>query len=149
MVLPISLVMVGFGILLLSLVMTQLAPLPALLPGLLVTIIGVLILWAFFSTSCEITPADLLVRFGPLRWRIPLDAIAQIVPKRGFSPDWAWGLAWSLDRLVIKYHRRNGRLAFLGVAVSPQDQEGFLRDLMQAVQGLESPGDQAEQVPVE
>jgi len=58
-------------------------------------------------------------------------------------------LAWSLDRLVLKYRRRNGRLAFLGVAVSPEDKEGFLRDLIQAVQSLESPGDRAEPVPVD
>jgi hypothetical protein len=133
---PVRLAMVAAGIVLLSLVVLRMAPLLALLPGVLLTVLGGLMLWAFFSTSCEITPRDLFVRFGPLRWRIPLDAITAVVRKGGLYPDRAWGLAWSLDRLVIEYRRRNGRQAFLGVAVSPEDREGFLRDLAQATQRL-------------
>ena len=82
-----------------------------LFPGLFLSVVGGLILWAYFSTSYEITPPNLLVRFGPLRWTIPLEGITQVERKKGMSPDWAWGAAWSLDRVVIKYRKRNGRTA--------------------------------------
>src|SRR5205085_992572 len=99
-VLPIRLLMLGGGCLLLCLVAIQLAPLSALIPGVLLTVTGGLILWAFFATSCEITTADLIVRFGPLRWRIPLGAIDQVAAKGGLAPDRAWGLAWALERVI-------------------------------------------------
>lgn len=138
-------IMFGFavgGIVLVSLAVIQAVPLPFMAEGLALTAIGVMILWAFFSTSCEITPSDLVVRFGPLRWRIPLEAIVDAVPKKWMSPELAWGLAWSLDRLIIKYRKRNGRRAWLGLAVSPEDKEKFLDDLAQAVadaQGRNNP----------
>jgi hypothetical protein len=122
-----------FGIVLLSLAVIQAAPMLFLAHGLALTVIGVVILWAFFSTSCEITLSHLLVRFGPLRWRIPLEAIVDAVPKRGMSSELVWGLAWSLDRVVIKYRRKSGRMAWLGLAVSPEDKAGFLDELAQAV----------------
>jgi hypothetical protein len=134
--LPVRLAMLGAGLVLLALALTRSASLAVLVPGLLLTALGTLFLWAFFSTSCEITPADLVVRFGPLRWRVPLAAIAEVIPRGGLWPDRAWGLAWSTDRLVIRYRRPGGRLAFLGLAVSPRDKEGFFRHLAQAVRGL-------------
>jgi hypothetical protein len=42
-------------------------------------------------------------------------------------------LTWSLDRLIINYRKRSGRMAFLGLAVSPEDKEGFLSELAEAV----------------
>lgn len=124
-VLPVIFGMSVSGIVLLSLAVIQAAPMLFLAHGLALTVIGVAILWAFFSTSCEITPTDLVVRFGPLRWRIPLEAIVDAVPtKRGMSHELVWGLAWSLDRVVIKYRRKSGRMAWLGLAVSPARGQG-------------------------
>jgi hypothetical protein len=140
---PVVLLIPGVGVLLLYLAVTQAAPLPILLPGLILSVVGGLILWAYFSTSCEITPPNLIVRFGPLRWTIPLEGITQVERKKGMSSDWAWGVAWSLDRVVIKYRKRNGRMALLGVAVAPEDKEGFLRELAEALLGLEGSGDKA------
>jgi PH (Pleckstrin Homology) domain-containing protein len=142
-VLPAFVLMPGVGVVLLYLAITQAAPLPILLPGLILSAVGGLILWAYFSTCCEITPSHLLVRFGPLRWTIPLEGITQVEQKKGMSPDWAWGVAWSLDRVVIKYHKRNGRRALLGVAISPEDKEGFLRELGEALLGLQGSGEKA------
>jgi Bacterial PH domain len=132
-VLPVMVLMPGMGVFLLFMAIAQAAPLSALFPGLFLSVVGGLILWAYFSTSCEITPADLIVRFGPLRWTIALEGITQVERKKGMSTDWAWGVAWSLDRVVIKYRKRNGRMALLGVAVSPQDKEMFLRELADAL----------------
>jgi hypothetical protein len=140
---PVVLLTPCVGGVLLYLAFTQAAPFPILLAGLMLSAVGGVILWAYFSTSCEITPADLLVRFGPLRWTIPLEGITQVERKKGMSPDWAWSVAWSLDRVVIKYRKRNGRMALLGVAVSPEDKEGFLRELGAALLGLQHSGEKA------
>ncbi|MCZ2156874.1 MAG: PH domain-containing protein [Bryobacterales bacterium] len=61
----------------------------------------------------------LRVRCGPLRWSIPLDHIHRVEPSRNSrsSP------ALSLDRLRIDY----GCGKF--VLVSPEDKEGFLREI--------------------
>jgi hypothetical protein len=132
-VIPVCLAMLGVGIFLLALALTRIAPPPTALPGLILMVVGVMTLWAYFSTSCEITLTELIVRLGPLRWRIPLEAIADVAPKSSLSPDRAWGLTWSLDRLIINYRKRSGRMAFLGFAVSPEDKEGFLNELAEAV----------------
>jgi hypothetical protein len=140
---PVVLLMPVVGVFLLYLAITQAAPFLALLPGLILSAVGGLILWVYFSTSCDITPADLIVRFGPLQWTIPLEGITQVERKKGMSPDWAWGVAWSLDRVVVKYRKRNGRRALLGVAISPEDKEGFLRELADALLGLQGSGEKA------
>jgi Bacterial PH domain len=135
-VLPLCLGMVGLGLFLLALVLIQGATLYLFMPGLLLAALGMLNLWAFLSTSYQITQADLLVRFGPLRWHIPLNAIAEIVPSGTLAPDRGWGLAWSLDRLVIRYRKGNGKLAFMGIVISPEDKDGFLHQLDQARRDL-------------
>lgn len=135
--LPLRLAMIGGSTYLLCLALTQgPSSLPILIPGALLTGLGVLNLWAFFSTAYEITATNLLVRFGPLQWRIPLDRITEVVPNNTLRPDRAWGTVWSVDRLVITYRRSNGKKAFLGVAVSPLDKAGFLRALAQAIPSL-------------
>ncbi len=147
-VLPIMFGIAVGGIVLVSLAVIQVVPLPFVVEGLAMTAIGVLILWAFFSTSCEITSSDLVVRFGPLRWQIPLGAIVDAVPKKGMSSELAWGLAWSLDRVVIKYRKKSGRRAWLGLAISPEDKEGFLGELAQAVADAQG-WNQPERLPEE
>ncbi len=70
------------------------------------------------------------------------------VPKKDMPSELAWGLAWSLDRVFIKYRKRSGRRAWLGLAVSPEDKEGFLEELAQAVaetQASQGPTTQPEQ----
>jgi hypothetical protein len=131
--LPVCLVMPVVGIFLICSALTQVAPAPVALPGVVLLVVGFLTRWAFVSTSYEITSADLIVRHGPLRWQIPLEAITEIVPKKRLSTDRAWGVAWSLDRLIIRYRKRSGRRAFLGIAISPADKEGFLRELAERV----------------
>jgi hypothetical protein len=108
-------------------------------PGLLLLLEGVLgglLLWAFLSARYEITAADLVVRFGPLWRRIPLGAVEEVVPRRGFTLDWGENLALSLDRLAVRYRKPGGRLALLPLVISPADKEGFLRELVQVVPGL-------------
>lgn len=86
--------------------------------------------WTMFNTAYDIGGADLLVRAGPFRWRIPLSAIESVTPTNNplSSP------AFSLDRLMVRYRNEGG--AERWVMISPRDKAGFLADLAAASPGL-------------
>jgi hypothetical protein len=92
-----------------------------------------LFLWGCYHTRYEITTSDLIVRYGPFRTTVELQAIVGVFPTRNplSAP------APSLDRLQIDY-RKNGVRAF--VLISPKDKEGFVRDLAIAASQLRSVG---------
>jgi hypothetical protein len=79
----------------------------------------VLILWIMATTYYVVSSAELLIRCGPVRVRIPIDQIANIQKTRNplSSP------ALSLDRLAINYGK--GQTCM----ISPKDQAGFLETL--------------------
>jgi hypothetical protein len=133
---PICVALPAGGIFLLCLAVLEAGALPVLVPGLVMLAVGVFLCWAFVATECEINSSNLIIRFGPLRWRIPLERIADIIPRQGISAELAWGLAWSTDRVLIKYRKSNGRMALLAIAISPRDKDGFVLELVQAVPGL-------------
>jgi len=139
-ILPIILLLLGIGIFLLSLVVVQAAPLFALIPALALMIFGWLFLWPMLSVTYEITPTDLIVHFGPLCFRLPLDAIADVIPKTDYAAEAAWHLGWSLDRVVIKYRKKSGKVAWIGVSISPADKERFLDELAEALERIKLPG---------
>jgi hypothetical protein len=124
-----------FGALFLALAVLHAAP-PLLFPGLLMAGVTLWLSRTFASTSYEIAPPLLLVRFWPLRWQIPLGDIVEVVPRRGLAVELSWGLAWSMDRLLVHYRKKNGRRA-LPVAISPRDPVAFLRELTEAEPALE------------
>ena len=99
---------------------------------------GVVILAAVLITTYplnyEITSAELVARCGVMRWRVPLASIAEVVPSR--NP--ASAPTWSLDRLRVEYVKE-GRARSL--YISPEDKRAFMRDLADAVPGLELRGD--------
>lgn len=72
--------------------------------------------WVFLQTDYQLTDEELLVRSGPLRWRVPLRDIQTIKPSRS----WLSSPALSLDRLRIDCGRGRSLL------VSPQEKERFL-----------------------
>jgi hypothetical protein len=149
-VLPSGCLMIGGGILLLSLLATGANPPGAILPlGLLLLTIGAMLLWMMFSTAYEIDPSDLRVRCGPLRWRIPLQAIEEVAPSRGIFSDagWGWSVIWSLDRLRITYRNKRGWRLF--ALISPKDKEGFLAELAQANPNLQAIDDRLVRVASE
>ena len=90
------------------------------------------LLWMFFATFYTFRDDNLLVRGGPFKWEIPLEAIEKVTPTRNplSSP------AWSLDRLEV---RRKG--AFTGILISPRDKQEFLRDLVERCPHLKLDGD--------
>jgi hypothetical protein len=85
-------------------------------PVLLLTI-G-LIVWLLRTTDYTLSDSDLRIRSGPFGWRVSLADITSLTPTRNplSSP------ALSLDRLRIQYGHRS-------IMISPEDREGFLREL--------------------
>lgn len=75
--------------------------------------------WIFVATHYTLDKEVLMVRSGPISWRIPLADIERVKPSRNplSSP------ALSMDRLEIRYGKRS-------VLISPADREGFLQDLL-------------------
>ena len=76
-------------------------------------------LWLLFSTRYTLDSKLLMVKSGPLKWRIPVKDITNITPTRSIfsSP------ALSLDRLRISYgNKRN-------VMISPRDKDQFLEEI--------------------
>ncbi len=76
-------------------------------------------LWLLLSTHYTLGHGQLVVRSGPLKWRIPVAEITSITPTSNLlsSP------ALSLDRLRIDYGRGKS------VMISPRDKEQFVRDI--------------------
>ena len=77
-------------------------------------------LWVLYGTYYTLTDNELLIRSGPFRWRVEVDAIVEVFPTRNplSSP------ACSIDRLRIRY-RGSG----FGVMISPINKAAFLRDV--------------------
>ena len=78
--------------------------------------------WVLYGTGYRVGERELLVRSGPFRWRIPIDAIVSVT--RSTNP--ISSPACSLDRLRIAYRGARGERALL---VSPADRSGFLAAL--------------------
>ncbi len=70
----------------------------------------------------EITDAELIVRSGLIRWRIPLTSIVRVRPSNSVASS----PALSLDRLEVAYEK-TGRLK--KILISPKDKEAFLLEL--------------------
>ena len=91
-----------------------------------------LALWACYKTRYEITSADLIARFGPIKEKVSLSTVVEVFPTH--NPLSA--LAPSLDRLRINYRRKSGKMWF--TLISPEDKEGFVHDLASAAPHLRS-----------
>lgn len=91
-------------------------------------------LWVLYGTYYVLTRYDLMIRSGPFRWIVALDAIEEVYPTRNplSSP------ACSIDRLRIIY--RGSRM---GVMISPQAKTTFLQELAAREPGLRVEGERA------
>jgi hypothetical protein len=135
-----SLVPIGIGAVVAYQAVTQaIPPVPGLFEAVLLLGIGGLLLWMLLGTSYEIGETELVSRLGPFRFRVPLHAIEEVVPTRGFRLVVGLGLAWSLDMLHVNYRTSSGRRAW-PVSISPQDKAGFLQELAAVVPGLKIVG---------
>jgi len=89
------------------------------------------VVWIFTTTRYIVGEGALVVRSGPLRWRITLEEIAEIVPSRNplSSP------ALSLDRLEVRYGRGRRLL------ISPRERRSFLEAVVARSPGLTLEGE--------
>ena len=94
---------------------------------------GGFMLWVLYATEYLLTEAELLVRSGPLRYRVPLSDIESVTPSRDprSSP------AGSLDRLLICWSPSGRRLL-----ISPESRPEFLQELSRRCPHLSLRGDQ-------
>lgn len=90
----------------------------------------VLCLVPLYALSYTLSDRDLRVGFGPVGMRVPLNTIESVTLGSGQGLAWSWSM--SLKGLVIA---RRGKS--MDVAISPQDQDGFLRDLAARCSHLE------------
>lgn len=76
-------------------------------------------LWMFLGTSYTVTADNLLIRGGPLKWRVPIADITGITATSNqlSSP------ALSMDRLRIDYARGKS------VMISPRDKPAFIEQV--------------------
>jgi hypothetical protein len=134
-VVPTSLLSIGIGAFIAYLTVRQaMPPLPGLLGTVLPLGVGWLLLWMFWGTSYEISETELVNRLGPFSFRVPLNAVEEVVSTTGLCLVIGVGLAWSRDMLHIKYRKPSGRRSW-PVSISPQDKTGFLQELAVAVPG--------------
>lgn len=144
-VVPTSLMQIGIGVVMAHQAVTQAMPAaPGLLGAVLLLGAGGLLVWMWLETSYQIGETELVNRLGPFRFRVPLNAIEEVLLTRGFRPVVGLGLAWSLDMVHVKYRKTNGRRAW-PVSISPQDKTGFLHELAEAVPGLKIEGNDLKQ----
>lgn len=78
-----------------------------------------LAIWIFASTSYDVGPAELIVRSGPLRARVPIASIRRVSASR--TP--LAGPALSLRRLEVDYGKYDTAI------VSPADKAAFIAAL--------------------
>lgn len=85
-------------------------------------------LWFLYGIDYTLSADELLIRCGPLRYRVPLAAIDSVQPSRNplSSP------AASLDRLLIRYQDQRRQ-----ILISPTAKADFMRELCQRCSQLE------------
>ena len=134
--------LIGIGIFMTYATLTGVIPLvpPQLITVFLVApLLGIVILWIVNGTRYEITTSDLVIRFGPIRWKTPLERIVEVASTRKLLGRPGWGFALSLDRLDIVFRKANGKLARLALTISPEDKIGFIRELAEASPSIRAP----------
>ena len=94
---------------------------------------GVFIGWLITTNYYVLGEMDLLIRCGPLWWKVPLKNVEKITPTwNPFSSP-----ALSLDRLWITYHVGNKKRAIM---ISPLDKARFVLAIVEKVPALRIDG---------
>lgn len=116
--------------------------------GVVLLVFALFYIWVLLGATYEITSSHVIIRCGPLRWRIRLDELVEAVPtasRRLLLGGTHGRFALSADALMIKYRKKNG-MKWLGlfeprVLISPKDKTGFLQALAEAQPNLERSDD--------
>jgi len=114
-------------------------PWQVLIPGTVLLLVGGMLLWVLFGTNCEITETSLIIRAGPFRWTVPLDAIEEVVPQTNWYGGGAlieWNLGLAVLGVRVRYRKKNGGLTW-PIRIAPQDRAAFLLELTERLPGLD------------
>lgn len=101
--------------------------------GWMIATIGGGVLWLMYGTSYQIAHRHLKIRCGPFWWTLPIRQIDEVGPSRSLMSGISVG--WSLRFLRVQV--RGGS----DWKITPEDDEAFLDDLVQADPGLQREGD--------
>ncbi|HEX6850489.1 MAG TPA: hypothetical protein VF139_03720 [Candidatus Polarisedimenticolaceae bacterium] len=108
--------------------------------GALLLLAGGVSLWLAIATRYVISPFDLVVRFGPLKRRIPLECIEGAIPARRRVV----GPRGEIEVLSVAY-RLAGRPRMAHLV--PEERDRFLRELAAKAPFLELRGESLVRVP--
>jgi hypothetical protein len=110
---------------------------PLLLPATLLLLVGGMLLWVLLGNNYEITETSLVIRTGPFRWTVPLDAIEEVVPQTTWygGPMIEWNLGLAVLGVRVRYRKKNGGLTW-PIRIAPQDRVAFLLELTERLPGL-------------
>jgi hypothetical protein len=110
--------------------------------GVVAIVFGAILLWTYFSASYEVTPEELVVRFGPIRLRYRLSSIAEAIPTRvPLGPSFNFATSW--DMVYIRFSGPSGLAVGWPLAISPSNKTKFLCD-RRACAGLGGRGERSE-----
>jgi hypothetical protein len=91
--------------------------------------------WILYGTGYKLTDQNLVLRSGPLSFRIALKRIEAVAP----CSYWMWsGIAWGLGTDTLKLDYR-GKSRF--ARITPADKQGFLYALAERCPQLQFRGD--------
>ncbi len=90
--------------------------------GLLLGAGAIVVAWVLFGTSYSVTASDLLIRSGPMRWRVSIARIVCVTPTNRIDS----APALSLSRIELRCVNPDKALV-----ISPDDPTGFVAALQQ------------------
>jgi hypothetical protein len=111
-------------------------PWPVLVAGAGLLAVATLVLWVLYGTRYEIGETSLVVRCGPFRKTVPLDAIEDVVPAGLWSAVPEWNFSLTIRGLRVRYRKPSGRLSW-PIRIGPEDRAAFLLDLSERLPDLE------------
>ncbi len=98
--------------------------------------VGAFLLWVLQGTSYAIDDSNLIVRCGPFRKTVPLDAIEEVVPAGFWDGGAEWGFSLCIRGLRVRYRKKSGRLSW-PIRIGPQDRAAFLLELTERLPALQ------------
>lgn len=108
--------------------------------GVMLILTGAMLLWIWRGTFYQITDKYVVMRSGPIRWRIPLRKIteARITANGWLLVGGSYlRLALSADAIMIQYQGKWFGLIEPAALISPKDREAFLHRLVEGCPDLE------------
>jgi hypothetical protein len=121
-----------------------------LIPGTILLLVGGMLVWVLRGTNCEITDTTLIIRAGPFRTSMPLEAIEEVVPQRNWygGPALEMNFGLAVMGIRVRYRKASGRLSWV-YRIAPADRAAFLLELAERCPHLDVKDDGSLRRPTE